>query len=105
MAADSACVFLAGEENSSLSRSIGMAQYCFLLPRTDYGIVPNWNVHGLRATSALVNWKMFLARSRRYAGALAVLRVQEIVEQEIDALLNAGAWPTARRLEKEAGDD
>ena len=41
-----------GEEASTLSRSIGMAQYCFLLPRADYEIVPNWNVHGLRATGS-----------------------------------------------------
>lgn len=49
-------------------------------------------------SSPLVNWKMYLASTRREAGALAVSRVREIMEQELDKLLDSGAWPTARRL-------
>ena len=45
---------------------------------------------------------MYLASTRREAGALAVSRVREIVEQELDALIDHGAWPTARRLLPEA---
>jgi LysR family nitrogen assimilation transcriptional regulator len=56
-------------------------------------------------SSPLVNWKMFLATTRREAGALAVLRVREIVEQELDALIDAGAWPTARRLAPDAAEE
>jgi len=49
-------------------------------------------------SSPLVNWKMYLATTQREAGALAILRVREIVEQELDALIDSAAWPTARRL-------
>jgi LysR family nitrogen assimilation transcriptional regulator len=52
-------------------------------------------------TSPLVNWKMYLASSLREAGALAVTRVLEIVQQELDGLIDRGAWPTARRLSRE----
>jgi 3-hydroxy-9,10-secoandrosta-1,3,5(10)-triene-9,17-dione monooxygenase len=41
-----------GEENSKAATSASMAQYTFLLPREDYQIVPNWEVHGLRATGS-----------------------------------------------------
>ncbi|RYY48732.1 MAG: LysR family transcriptional regulator, partial [Comamonadaceae bacterium] len=56
-------------------------------------------------SSPLVNWKMFLASTRREAGALAVMRVREIVEQELDALIDSGAWPTARRLLSVVADE
>ena len=56
-------------------------------------------------SSPLVNWKMYLATTRREAGALAILRVQEVVEQELDALIDAGAWPTARRLVEDTGEE
>ncbi len=54
-------------------------------------------------SSPLVNWKMYLATTRREMGALAIDRVREIVEQELNALIDRGAWPTARRLPA-AGD-
>lgn len=41
-----------GEENTRVARSASMAHYTFLLPRSDYEIVPNWQVHGLRATGS-----------------------------------------------------
>ncbi len=41
-----------GEENTGQAKQSGMAQYCFLLPRSDYEIIPNWDVHGLRATGS-----------------------------------------------------
>jgi LysR family nitrogen assimilation transcriptional regulator len=47
--------------------------------------------------SPLMNWKMFLVRSTRNTDAVAISRVQEIVEQEIERMLHAGAWPNARR--------
>jgi LysR family nitrogen assimilation transcriptional regulator len=46
-------------------------------------------------SSPLVNWKMSLARTRRDSGALAIKRVLQIVEQELERLR---AWPNARRL-------
>jgi len=49
-------------------------------------------------SSPLVNWKMYLARTRRDSGALAIKRVLQIVEQELERLLASGAWPNARRL-------
>lgn len=48
--------------------------------------------------SPMVNWKMFLACSRREFGAVAINRVHEIVEQELELLLNSGAWPNAKRI-------
>lgn len=41
-----------GEENGANAKRSGAAQYCFLLPRSDYEIVANWDVHGLRATGS-----------------------------------------------------
>jgi hypothetical protein len=41
---------------------------------------------------------MFLVRSTRDADAIAISRVHEIVEQEIERLLHAGAWPNATRV-------
>ena len=41
-----------GEEAARARAAAAPAQYCFLLPRSDYEIVPNWNVHGLRATGS-----------------------------------------------------
>lgn len=41
-----------GEENTARAKVSGMAQYCFLLPRSDYQVIPNWDVHGLRATGS-----------------------------------------------------
>lgn len=49
--------------------------------------------------SPLVNWKMYLACTRRDLGTLATTRVLQIVEQELDRLLERGAWPNARRIE------
>ena len=51
--------------------------------------------------SPLMNWKMFIVRSTRNTGAVAISRVHEIIEQEFEALLHAGAWPNARRVGRE----
>lgn len=49
-------------------------------------------------SSPLVNWKMYLACTRRDVGAIAVNRVYEIVTQELDQLLHSGAWSNAKRI-------
>lgn len=49
-------------------------------------------------SSPLVNWKLYLACSRKDIGSVAINRVYEIVTQELDRLLDSGAWPNARRL-------
>lgn len=49
-------------------------------------------------SSALVNWKMYLASSRRDTGVIAINRVYELVENELENLLASGAWPNARRI-------
>jgi LysR family nitrogen assimilation transcriptional regulator len=54
--------------------------------------------------SPLMNWKMYLMRNTKEAGALASARGHEIGEQAIDQLLHAGAWPYARRLGAEVSD-
>jgi len=51
--------------------------------------------------SPLMNWKMFLVRSTKNIDAVAISRVHEILDQEIERLWHAGAWPNARR----AGED
>lgn len=53
--------------------------------------------------SPLVNWKMYLACTRRDTDAIAINRVYQIVEQELDRLLRSGAWANARRLEAHEG--
>jgi 3-hydroxy-9,10-secoandrosta-1,3,5(10)-triene-9,17-dione monooxygenase len=40
-----------GEAPGTTAQS-GLPAYAFLLPRSDYEIVPNWDVHGLRATGS-----------------------------------------------------
>lgn len=47
--------------------------------------------------SPLMNWKMFLVRNTKNIDAVAISRVCEIMEQEIDNLLHSAAWPNARR--------
>ena len=49
-------------------------------------------------SSPLVNWKLYLACSRKDIGSVAINRVYEIVTQELDRLLDSGAWPNASRL-------
>lgn len=63
--------------------------------------VETGNLVAVPFSSPLVNWKMYLASTRRETGALAVNRVREIVEQELDSLIDGAAWPTARRLAPE----
>ncbi len=53
--------------------------------------------------SPLVNWKMYLVRSTKDADAVAIDRVQEIVEQELERLLQRGAWPNATRALPDPG--
>lgn len=48
--------------------------------------------------SPLMNWKMFLVRSTKNMDAVAISRVNEIVDQEIERLWHAGAWPHAVRV-------
>jgi len=48
--------------------------------------------------SPLVNWKMYLVCTRRELGAVAIHRVHEIVEQELELLLVSGAWLNAKRI-------
>lgn len=76
----------------------GMGATLFSLGTTWTYAVETGRLVALAFSSPLVNWKMYLASTRREAGALAVSRVREIVEQELDRLLERGAWPTARRL-------
>lgn len=52
--------------------------------------------------SPLMNWKLYFVRSRRSEAAVAVHRVHDLVEQEVAALFDRGAWPNARRLVDEA---
>jgi Transcriptional regulator len=48
-------------------------------------------------SSPLVNWRLCIVRHRKDISAVAVNRVNEILEQELDALVVSGAWPYARR--------
>lgn len=41
-----------GEVGTANTASSGLPGYAFLLPRADYEVVPNWDVHGLRATGS-----------------------------------------------------
>ena len=81
----------------------GMGATLFSLGTSWTYAVETGELVALPFSSPLVNWKMFLACSRREAGALAISRVREIVEQELDALIDRRAWPTARRLSVETG--
>ncbi|HAX23314.1 MAG TPA: acyl-CoA dehydrogenase [Hydrogenophaga sp.] len=41
-----------GEEHGSTAKMSGLPAFTFLLPRSDYEVVHNWNVHGLRSTGS-----------------------------------------------------
>lgn len=53
--------------------------------------------------SPLMNWKLYLVRARREVSAVAINPVSRIVEQELERLLDRGAWPNARRIGGSAG--
>lgn len=76
----------------------GMGATLFSLGSTWTYAVEAGHLVAMRFSSPLLNWKMYLATTRRQSGALAVTRVRMLVEQELDALIDRGAWPTARRL-------
>jgi hypothetical protein len=46
-----------------------------------------------------VNWRLCIVRHRKDISAVAVNRVNEILEQELDALVVSGAWPYATRVD------
>jgi LysR family nitrogen assimilation transcriptional regulator len=76
----------------------GLATSIFSMSTTWSYAVESGSLLALPFESPLVNWKMYLVRSTKNAGAIAISRVHDIVEQEIERLLHAGAWPNARRL-------
>lgn len=52
--------------------------------------------------SPLVNWKLYLVRTRKDVNPLAIGRVQALVEQELEQLIERGAWANARRIRPDA---
>lgn len=56
------------------------------------------NLLAIPFASPLMNWKMFVVRSTKNIDAVAISRVHDILEQEIDQLMHSGAWPNARRV-------
>lgn len=76
----------------------GMGVTVFSLSTSWSYAVESGQLIALPFSSPLVNWKMYLACTRRDMGALAIKRVLQIVEQELERLLQSGAWPNARRI-------
>lgn len=75
----------------------GMGCTVFSLSAWKYAVDAG-NLIAAPFSSPLVNWKMCIVRARKDVSTVAVNRVNEIVEQELDTLLASGAWPHARRL-------
>lgn len=61
-------------------------------------LVAKGSVIGVPFKSPLVCWNLFLVKARNVDNLVAVNRVHTMVLQEIDALLQAGAWSHATRL-------
>ncbi len=80
----------------------GTAMSVFSMSTTWSYAVESGLLVALPFASPLVNWKMFLVRSVKDADAVAISRVHEIVEQEIERLLHARAWPNAARIDPQA---
>lgn len=79
----------------------GMGCTVFSLSAWSYAVAAGQLV-AVPFSSPRVNWRMCIVRPRKDVSSVAVNRVNEIVEQELDSLLSSGAWPHARRL-AEAG--
>jgi LysR family nitrogen assimilation transcriptional regulator len=80
----------------AVERGIGVS--IFSMSTTWSYAVESGTLLAIPFESPLMNWKMFLVRSTKNVDAVAISRVHEIVEQEIEQLLHAGAWPNARRV-------
>lgn len=76
----------------------GMGTTVFSLSTSWSYAVESGQLIAIPFASPLVNWKMYLACSRRDQTAIAISRVNAIVEEELDRLLDSGAWPNARRV-------
>lgn len=82
----------------------GLGATLFSLSTTSWSdAVQSGLVTAVPFASPLVNWKMYLACTRRDADAVAIHRVYQIVVQELDRLLLSGAWANARRLGEHEG--
>lgn len=81
----------------------GMGVTLFSLSTSWSYAVESGQLACLPFASPLVNWKMYLACTRRETGAVAIHRVLQIVERELEMLLTSGAWPNAKRVGLEIG--
>lgn len=80
----------------------GMGATIFSLSTSWSYAVESGQLIAVPFASPLVNWKMYLACTRRDVGAVAINRVYKIVEQELELLLDSGAWPNAKRIVSDA---
>lgn len=76
----------------------GMGVTLFSLSTTWSYAVESGTLLALPFASPLVNWKMYLVRSTKDVDAAAIARVHAIAGQEMERLLEQGAWHNARRL-------
>lgn len=76
----------------------GMGATIFSLSTSWSYSVESGHLIALPFASPLVNWKMYLACTRREVGAVAISRVYKIVEEELELLLDSRAWPNAKRI-------
>lgn len=80
----------------------GMGVTVFSRSTTWSEAVESERIVAIPFASPLVNWKMYLVRARKNSGVAAIDRVNEIVKQELELLLDNGSWPNARRIVGEA---
>jgi len=76
----------------------GMGTTIFSLSTSWSYSVESGHLIAVPFSSPLVNWKMYLACTRREVGAVAISRVYKIVEEELELLLDSRAWPNAKRI-------
>jgi len=60
--------------------------------------VESGHITAIPFSSPLVNWKLHLAKARKTGSMIAVQRVHSIIRQEMEGLIQRGAWPNAKPL-------
>lgn len=74
----------------------GMGVSVFSLSAWSYAIAAG-TLRGVRFSSPVMNWKLAIVRTRKDVSAVAINRVEQVLEQEMGALLDSGGWPGATR--------
>ncbi len=74
----------------------GMGVTVFSLSAWSYAIEAG-TLTAVPFSSPVMNWKLAIVRTRKDVSAVAINRVEEVLELEMGVMLDRGGWPGARR--------